>query len=205
MGNLPHRLVGRNLEGLPGGAKGPTIEKAGVRVCLKLQRRIRANEDGGRVPSSAQNIYVLALQVVRSSGRCAVDLGRSLGVQTAKAVVAPGLWWLGTLCPISVKPEPPEPLAFAAVASTGCRNGAPGAVVFWPPLRVEEKAWSRSTDGSTRSRAFLVQCKLVLIGSLMRWAHSLAGVSKGKGADWRFRRVSQNVLGRGTSRSRNVV
>ena len=40
-------IVGRNLEEVPRCAKGPTIEKAGVRVCLKLRRRIRANEDGG--------------------------------------------------------------------------------------------------------------------------------------------------------------
>lgn len=158
------------------------------------------------MPSSAQNIYVLALQVARSSAGCAVDLGRSLGVQTAKAVVAPGLWWLGMLCPVSVKPEPPESLAFAAVALTGCRNGAPGAVVFWPPLCVEEKAERVAAQtASTRSRAVLVQCGLALISSLKRRAHTLAGVSKGKGAGWRFRRVSQNVLGRGASRSRNAV
>ena len=103
VGATYHRLVvGRNLEEDPRGAKGPTIEKAAVRVCLKLQRWIRANEDGGWVPSSAQDIYVLAFQVALTSGGCAGGLGRSFGVQTAQAIVARGVRWYGMFCLVSV-------------------------------------------------------------------------------------------------------
>lgn len=114
----------------------------------------------------------------------------------------PGVWYV-LLCLSLTRASGSHSLQLPGLA---VETGVPRAVVFRPPLCVEEKAERVAAQtASTRSRAVLVGCRLALISSLKRWAHAAAGVSKGKGADWRLKRVSQNVLDRGASRSRNAV
>ncbi|KAH8751923.1 hypothetical protein F5883DRAFT_577123 [Diaporthe sp. PMI_573] len=76
---------------------------------------------------------------------------------------------------------------------------------LWAVVLLERSQRLAAQTASTGSRAVLVQHKLAMMSSLKRLAQALAGVSKVKGADWRFRRASQTVLGRGASRSRNAV